>query len=246
MRIATLWYCLAAHASLLTVVVPAEAQTAPGAQSARLEVAATVSGAQPRVAVVSCCQLRTPPRYSVTDRSFSAVVVGAKLRLLWGSRGSRSTGVDIAWTVPTRRAFSYPAPSSIPPPIAPIFFPSAVVGRATERKGWTLSASHGGDFVVRNRWRASLAAEILLDRVEERYEQTSLVYSDPPRIGKDYFSARTETLAAGAVTAGLKFYVAPRVFMTAEASFRQYFRHASLDRSRSSLRVGFGFKLGPE
>jgi hypothetical protein len=187
--------------------------------------------------------LRTREQYPTTDRTFAAVAVGAKMRFLWGTRSS--TSVDIAWAPPTRRLFSYPAPSSIPAPIVPGFESTAEVGRSTERRGWTLSAGQGIDLVVRSRWHASLSADIVIDHAEERYEQTSLVYSDPPRIGT-YSSNRRETLAAAAATAGVRFYVVPRVFLTAEASVRQYVGHASLERSRSSVRMGFGLGLGRE
>jgi hypothetical protein len=241
--IAALGPSVVVSAAALIVVAPAEAQTVSGARPARLEVAATVSRTQPRVAVVNCCELRTREQYSTTDRTFASLAAGVQVRLLRGTRAS--TSVDIAWAPPARLDFSVPAPSSIPGPIAPGFLSTAVVGRSTERRGWTLSAGQGIDLLVRHRWRASVAADIVLDRTEERYEQTSLVYADPQTVGI-YSSRRIETLAAAAATAGLKFYLTPRVFVTADANVRRYFRHASLDRPRSSIRVGLGFGLGPK
>jgi len=241
--IAGLWPHVVVYAAALAGGAPAEAQTASGVRSARLEVAATVAGTQPSVAVVACCELRTREQYSTTDRTFASVAAGVQVRLLWGSRAS--TNVNIAWAPPTRRTFSFPVPASIPAPIAPGFLSTAVVGRSTERRVWTVSAGQGIELVVRSRWRALLSADVVLERAEERYEQTSLVYSDPPKIG-NYSSRRIETLAAAAATAGVKCYLTPRVFVTAEASVRRYFRQASLERSRSNVRVGLGVGLGPK
>jgi hypothetical protein len=97
-----------------------------------------------------------------------------------------------------------------------------VVVRLRAQRLWDLSAGQGIDLIVRSRWRASISADIVLDHAEERYEQTSLVYSAPPRIGT-YSSNRKETVAAAAATADVKFFVVPRVFLTAEARVRHYF-----------------------
>jgi hypothetical protein len=185
----------------MSLVATAEAQTS-GAQPPRLEVAATVSGARPSVAVVTCCELRTPEQYSTTDRTFAAWTAGTKIRLLWGARAN--TSVEIGLTLPTRRALEVALPSSVPVPIAPGFPATAVVGRTTERRGWTLAVGQGIDLIRQNRWRASLSAEVVFDRVEERYEQMSLVYADPPTVVR-FHSTRRETLAAGAGTLGGRF-----------------------------------------
>lgn len=230
----------------IAFAVPAslEAQTVrePGsAPPVRLELSATLAGAYPEVAVVDCCGLRTPPSFPTTGTTFTLLSVGTAVRIYWARRFSAV--MDVGWNKPARQELTFERPAVAPPALPP-FVPSAVVGRATERSGWTLSIGQGADLLTRGRWRPRLGGEFVFERVTEHYDQTSIVFADPIRASV-YQTERRETLRAGAVVAGIKIDVRPRIFVAADGTLRKYFTKQLLSRAATRWRLGIGVRLGP-
>jgi hypothetical protein len=225
------------------VPVSAPAQTArepDPAPPVRLELSATLAGAYPEVAVVDCCGLRTPPSVPSTGTTFTLLSVGMAGRIYWARRFSAA--VDVGWNRPARHELTFARPAVAPPALPP-FLPSAVVGRTTQRSGWTLSISQGADLVTRGRWRPWLGGEFVFERVAEHYEQTSVVFADSIHTSV-YETDRRETLGAGAVTAHQTRREAENLRRGRRHASR-VFTKQSLSRAATRWRLGIGVRLGP-
>lgn len=231
--------CLLLFPTVAILALPAYAQVPSNRPP--FEIAATVAGARPAVTVVTCCELRTPERYTVLDDARSIWSIGASVRYNWGVRAFTTAGA--ALTPRTRHVRDLPLPAVPPASAIPGGLADAVIGQATAREGWTLALGQGLDVVRGRQWRLSVSAALLVDHVKELYEQTSLVYADPPR-ESEFSSVRRETRVAGAGVGSLTLHVTSRVFITTDVSVRRYVTTASITRPTVSATLGVGVALG--
>lgn len=221
------------------LAIPTYAQTPVDTRS--VEVAATGNVARAPVVVVSCCELRTPERYTVLDDARSIWSVGASVRYNWGVRVFTTAGASLAPR--TRHVRDLPLPAVPPAPAIPGGLADAVIGQATAREGWTLALGQGLDVVRGRQWRVSVSAALLVDHVKELYEQTSLVYADPPR-DSGFTSTRRETRVAGAGVGSLTLHVTSRAFIITDVSVRRYVTTTSIKRPTVSATLGVGVAFG--
>lgn len=231
--------CLLLFPIVVALALPAYAQTPVETRS--VEVAVTGNVARAPVVFVSCCELRTPERYTVLDDARSIWSVGASVRYNWGIRTSTTAGITL--TPRMRHVRDLPLPAVPPSPAIPGGLADAVIGQATAREGWTLALGQGLDAVRGRQWRVSVSAALLVDHVKELYEQTSLVYADPPR-ESEFTSTRRETRVAGAGVGSLTLHATSRVFIATDVSVRRYVTTTSIKRPTVAATLGVGIALG--
>jgi hypothetical protein len=228
--------------ALVGAVCPivAAAQSGDGQTShVPIEIAATLSAHYPAVTVMSCCELRTPPRFTTLDERLPVLAIGASGRVYWKPR--LSAGATIAWNRPSRREYAYPAPTS-PPPTPPPFTPFAVIARSTERTEWILSIEQQIDLVRGRRWRPFLGGAFIVEHVAEHYDETKVVFTEPMSTSVT-MQDREETQRAAAVVGGVKIDLATDVFVEVGGVVRTYLSENVLSRSTLAWRAGVGVRF---
>ena len=221
------------EAAVLLMFSVAGAQIA-AAQQPKFELSVNTGNTNPPVVVQDQHVIRTPVTFSELPDTHDLWLTGVDVRWYWMERLSVVFQAALGNT--PRHDFSFIQGPTAPGGSGGTF----AVTQTVERHEWTASLLQSVDLIARGHVRPWVGGGLMVIHAVDRDHFVRVSVSNPAD-RSDSVEDTDRSATALVAEAGIRIYLGPKVFLSADESVRGYLGETPLGTFNALWRVGFGF-----